>query len=317
MISRSLTLRRFTTAGVCLLAWGWSSLAAAQATVAPETVNLQAAVDGFPIRMSYYPARPDKNPNGLENAPVVLFLHGEKSKRVEWDNGSAPRGQPPIPSYLNSQGYAVLVPDLRKHGDSIIEGRADDTVRPTDYPAMVAGDLVAIKRFLFEQHMARKLNMSKLAIVASDISVPVALAFAEADWKQPPFDDSPLMSERTPRGQDVRALVMISAKSKAGTLTAPTSMRFLASPQLGIAMLFIAGDQDKVALRDTTTLHQLAAAPPKAEERVQLITVPSKDAGIPLLVKSPQTINGMLKFLEEKFAKQEIPWRDRRSRLER
>jgi hypothetical protein len=153
--------------------------------------------------------------------------------------------------------------------------------------------------------------------VACDVTVPVALAFAEADWKQVPFDDNAVAANRTPRGQDVRALVMISPKIKAGQLAAPGSLRYLSSPALNISMMFIVGEQDKVSLKDANSLHQIAAAPPKSAERVQLISLPSKDAGIPLLVRAPKSIGEMVKFLDEKVAKLDIPWIDRRSRLER
>ena len=291
--------------------------AQAQSIVEPEVVQI-AATDGFPLKMSYYPARADKNPNGLQNAPVVLFLHGEKGSRVQWDKGSAPRGKDPIPSYLNTQGYAVLALDFRKHGDSLPPGdKPDNTVLPNDYSAMVAGDLVAVKKFLYDEHMKEKLNMSKLGIVASDISVPLALAFAEADWKQAPYDDSALPTERTPRGQDVRALVMISPKIKAGRITAAPSIQYLKAPQFGIGMLFIAGEQDASSMRDLKTLHQSASAVPMSEERIVKFTPPSKDAGVRLLANAPVAISETIKFLDDRVAKLDIPWRDRRSRLNR
>ncbi len=288
----------------------------AQAPPEPEVITF-AATDGFPLKMSYYAAKEDKNPNGLMNAPVVIFLHGEKGTRLQWDRGSAPKGKEPVPNYLNQQGYAVLVLDFRKHGESIVEGQADEVIKPIDYLAMAAGDLAAVKNFLYEEHMKQKLNMSKLAVVATDVSVPVALAFAEADWRQVPFDDSPLASERTPRGQDVRALVMISPKLKAGSLNGAKSIQYLKAPQFGISMLFIAGEQDTAAMRDLKTLHNGAMASAKSEERIVMFTPPAKDAGIPLLVKAPTSISEIIKFLDERVAKVEIPWRDRRSRLNR
>ncbi|MEZ5941497.1 MAG: hypothetical protein R3C18_08910 [Planctomycetaceae bacterium] len=317
MRSGSLSLRQSIAFVLCgVLTATCSTHLQAQAPPNPEVISLNAT-DGFPLKMSYYPALESKNPDGLWEAPVVLFLHGEKGSRVQWDRGSAPRGKEPVPNYLNSQGYAVLVLDFRKHGESIVDGQADDAVRPGDYPAMVAGDLVAVKQFLYEKHMEKKLNMAKLGIVATDMSVPLALAFAEADWKQVPYDDSPVLSMRTPRGQDVRAIVMISPEQKAGTIAATRSLTFLKAPQFNIGMLFIAGAEDRAGMANLRKLHAAASASPKSEDRVVQFTPEAKDSGIPLLVRAPVAISEIIKFLDERVAKAEIPWQDRRSRLNR
>ncbi len=306
----------------------WTPLAVAQGE--PEVLPLQAT-DGFPLQMTYYPALASANPNGIENAPVVLLLHGEKGRRLDWDKGSALAGRDPLPKLLQEKGgYAVITLDLRKHGDSIVPGRAGDTVQPNDYLAMVAGDLAAVKNFLFEQHQAKKLNMNKLGIVATDFSVPLALGFAELDWKQVPYDDSPVPATRTPRGQDVRALVLISPQLTAGRVNGAKSLNYLKNPGLAIAFMFIAGDQDAALLKNAKTFYQSATSIPRPvpdgegpdarSPSVQLVTANTKDAGVPLLVKTSNvTLVPMLKFLDDYVKNSPVAseWRDRRSRLER
>src|SRR5262245_48301758 len=71
------------------------------------TEVLRAENDGFPIHVTYYEANPEKTASGVENAAVVLLLHGEGGSRLIWDKSSAPQGQKPFAEKLNDLGYAV------------------------------------------------------------------------------------------------------------------------------------------------------------------------------------------------------------------
>ena len=164
--------------GILCLWSGWTTPVQAEPKFQEETV---AAPDKFPIRFSYYPAIADKNPDGQENAGVVILLHGEKGARINWDNGSAPAGQKTFPTVLQEQGYAVVTVDLRKHGQSVVEGREDPIV-PDDYAKMAAGDLKAVKDFIQTEHQAKKLNMGKMAVVGAGFSAAVAAAFSPSRY---------------------------------------------------------------------------------------------------------------------------------------
>src|SRR5690606_3618001 len=146
-------------------------------------------------------------------------------------------------SALQNLGYAVATVDLRKHGESVSGGGtpSDTAVRLEDYQNMWAGDLEAVKQFLMEEHHQRKLNINKLAIVASDEFAPIAAQYAVADWAKRPYDDAPATSpnERTPRGQDVRALVFLSPSGNAGSVNLMNSLKTLRDPRLGIAVLVL------------------------------------------------------------------------------
>lgn len=271
--------------------------------------------DRFPIHATYYPASEDSNPSGTMNAPVVVFLHGDNGARLQWDKGSAPRGATPFPAELQKRGFAAITVDLRKHGESIVEG-SEQPVRPNDYRKMVVGDLAAVKKFIFEEHQKQRLNMNKMAIVAIGFSAPVAAGFAEVDWKQVPYDDAALAADRTPRGQDVQALILISPETSAGTVIASRSLTFLR--QTGLSLMVIAGAQDRKAKKSAESLHQIFAAMKGAENRSEIVLPDLKDNGLPLLVKAPSaTLVPMLKFLDEKVKDRESVWKDRRSRLER
>ncbi len=275
------------------------------------------APDMFPTRFSYYPALADKNPDGLSEAPVVILLHGDKGSRLNWDNLSSPAGKPPFPAVLQEQGFAVVTVDLRKHGQSVVEGR-EDPLQSEDYGKMAGLDLKLVKDYLQIEHQAKKLNMGKLAIVGAGFSAPVATAFAEFDWLQPPHDDATIPAKRTPRGHDVKAVVLLSPDAAAGRLQTNKSLVFLNKQNL--AFLFIVGKQDAADKGSAKNCYKACGGgTKKAEKRVYLLEPDMKDRGTDLFGKAPQLVEvPVLTFLDEHLKKlTTVPWVDRRSRLER
>lgn len=273
--------------------------------------------DQFPIHITYFPALKDSNGTGLMNSPVVVLLHGEKESRQFWNKGSAPRGTNPFPVELQKRGYAVVTVDLRKHGESVRENQPTP-FRNDDYTKMVLGDMAAVKGFLQEEHQKQNLNMRKMAIVASGFSAPVAAAFAENDWKQRPFDDHALPAKKTPRGQDVQALIFLSPDKGAGKLSTSRSLGFLKNPVMNVAFQVIVGQEDSQNFNTAKLLHKNFTTIKKNEERAELISPKLKDSGISLMRQpAPVAYVPMLKFLDDHLKTKEIPWQDRRSRLVR
>jgi len=279
--------------------------------------TLKSEGDGFPIHVTYYHADEDKNSTGIMNAPVVIMLHGENGSRRQWDKASSPRGVTPFPEKLQELGYAVITVDLRKHGESVIED-TDEKVIPTDYTKMVLGDLGAVKRFMYEQHQRQQLNMNKTAIIAVGMSAPIAAGFAEQDWKMKPYDDAAIPSQRTPRGQDVQALIFISPEQSVGKVRATRSMNFLRSPNIGLDFMVIAGGQDSKAKKNAQSVYQVFSAIKQNEERGELKMLDTKANGMALM-QMPPTVAAipMIKFLKENLQSHESTWIDRRSRLDR
>jgi pimeloyl-ACP methyl ester carboxylesterase len=299
-------------AALCLLATAPTAFAQAQ----PKVVH---GPDGWPVHISYYSA-PDKAGSAkvdLTQAPVVILLHGKEGDRSFWDKRSAPPGAmgKPFSELLQSQGFAVISVDLRKHGESKPEG-VSDKVMPNDYELMVA-DLVAVKEFILEQHQAQKLNMRKLGIIALDDSVPVAATFAERDWAMPPYDDHAIPAERTPRGQDIRALVLLSPATNAGRVQAAGSLRYVGNPSLGVAFLVGAGKKDTAGIKNARTLHKMVSGKGHEENSV-LEEFETAEKSQHLFgnarVKAELPI---LQFLKKHVQEPKIDWVDRRSRTER
>jgi len=274
------------------------------------------ASDGFPIHITYYPFQESKESPGAvaSNAPVVILLPGDRETRLLWDKSSAPRDQEPFPILLQKRGYAVLTVDLRKHGESVVN--ADVRIQANDYSAMALLDMVAVKEFIFAEHQAQRLNMAKTAIVGSETGAVVGAAFTEYDWSRPPYDDAPLPIERTPRGRDVKTLILVSPESSAGRLKVSSVLRPLRN--VNLAFQVIVGADDKADKRQATSIFDAFAPPSKEAEnpRVALFKPEIKDRGIAMFrQKLPYAY--AFKFLEDTLKSLDIPWQDRRSRLER
>ncbi|MFV0446495.1 MAG: alpha/beta hydrolase [Planctomycetaceae bacterium] len=305
---------------VCWVLWTVISclLLSAQSVMAQSRTETVTGPDGWPIRFSYYPA-PEKNgatPIDLSKAPVVILLHGEDGDRSFWDKRSAPPGAAgkPFSEVLQSQGYAVISVDLRKHGQSTQEGNSK--VNSNDYELMV-GDLLAVKGFILEQHQAKKLNMRKMGIIALDDSVPVAATFAERDWMMPPYDDHPIPSEKTPRGQDVRALVLLSPTLNAGRVQATNSMRYLGNPTLGVAVFIGVGKKDTAGDRNARKLYQIVTAKGE-DERFKLEQFETAEKSEHLFGSARVRAEiPILTFLKKYVQDPDMAWQDRRSRTDR
>lgn len=301
---------------VCVLCLG-ARQAAAQSKSNVRTEVLRALGDGYPIHITYYAALEDKNPSGVENAAVVVLLHGEGGSRLIWDKSSAPPGGKSFAEFLNDIGYAVVTVDLRKHGESLGEGQSK-AVDHNDYFRMARGDLPAVKRFLVQQHEEKKLNVNKLAIVASDVTVPVALDFAELDWRQLPHLDGPGGTPGTPRGQDVRALVLLSPVQSLGRLNGLRSLNFLKNPNFRIAFAIVAGTRDPADRNTASKLHQSLLSIRQNEQRVEFLRPNTNARGTDLLANQAAQIEPpILEFLKKHVKDLDSPWRTRRSRYQR
>lgn len=274
-----------------------------------ESVTLTAN-DGFPIHISYY-----KSEVGQE-APVVVCVHDKGGNRRVYDD---------LAKTLQAEGYAVVTVDLRKHGESKAEvpgiGAADATeLRKDDYLRMVTADLDAAKDFIYKEHQAKNLNMRKMAIISAGMSVPVVTSFAVLDWQKRPYPDAPTLAQRTPRGQDVRAIVMLSPDETVPGLNANQPLLYLRNPGFEIAFLTCYGTGDKGAGKTAKDLHQKVAGLPQNKGRVYLKSYKYKQHGTDLLDKRLGVRDHVRAFLElhlKKLAGAADGWRNRESRLTR
>ena len=189
---------------------------------------LQSPADGWPLKLTYYKSIAGKD------APVVILMHMKGESRLVWSaplaNSTPPKG---FAEQLHEKGFAVVSMDLRKHGQSKPGAEDDDPkkaaaaaadkdkakksstggeLKPTDYVLMVR-DMDGIKKFIFEEHQKGNLNMRKTAIIAPGMSAAIAITFAAGDWAKTPYDDAATVAMRTPRGQDVQAMLFLSPET--------------------------------------------------------------------------------------------------------
>lgn len=313
--------------------------------------TLQSPADGWPLRLTYY-----RSPEGKE-AAVVVLLHMKGESRLTW---TAPKG---FAEQLHAKGFAVVAVDLRKHGQSKPGAEDDDPkkaassekdkskkssatseLKPADYLLMVR-DMDGIKKFIFDEHQKGNLNMRKMAIVAPTMSAAIAITFVAADWKKPPYDDAPNIATKTPRGQDVQAMIFLSPET-----ALPQVPAHLVSGQLKgtpMAAFVVVGKTDSHDKDQAKKLFlQLGGDPAKTEtpkkkaESKKGAKEKEKDAekssekkaderffygefntalrGTDLLGKNLKVEEFMLGFLEDRVKSLKGPfyeWRDRQSRL--
>lgn len=287
--------------------------AQAQSTQKKNVEAIQVkAKDGWPLTLQYYKRE------GNREAPVVVLLHGKGQDARYWQQRGKTKG---LADLLWEEKMAVICVDMRKHGESK-EGpngqKFDETtLKNNDYKAMVLFDLPAVKQFIFEEHQAGNLNMNKTVLVGTEMSCNVALAFAEIDWKIAPHDDAPTPALRTPRGQDVRALVLISPESRVSGIPG-NPIAYLGKPLLGINFLFAASKNDS---KDRgTTKRMFTSVKGRIKEDPRLIfheEYPGKLRGMAMLGRGTKLESYIVAFVSKSMENVESKWVDRRSKLNR
>ena len=264
------------------------------------------AKDGAEIKITYF-----KSTAG-QDAAVVVMLHGKGGNRLIW-KGYA--------EGLQKADFAVVTVDLRGHGESsggpggATTGKKSDTSAPKakDYLAMVGLDMEAVKKFLFEEHQKKQLNMNKLGIVAADMTTPVAIAYTELDWEKKPYDDAPTLALQTPRGQDVQALVLLSPEVTAPGLNVTKSVGVIRL--LGRPVLIGVGSKNKTDLVAANKIHDLLT-PKKNEDYIYIERYDSPLEGTNLLGKNLKIEAHMFNFLNKHLKDHKSVWRDRRNKLD-
>jgi len=288
----------------------------------PTAVTVETS-DGVPIRCSYYPGgfvetptdnkdkpKIEKKP-GKEVVPIIL-LHGWEGRRRDFDE---------LASSLQKRGHAVMVPDLRGHGDSSRVTLANGETKDIDLARMrsteIAGmlfDVEAVKKFFFEKNNAGEVNIELLCVVGADVGAIVAVNWAAYDWSRrqlPAFK----------QGRDVKALVLVSPESsfKGFSLTTALNHPII---QKSMSIMIIVGEDDRSAASDAKTIHSrlerlrtdqdpknpdlVYLKPNTTLQGTQLINVP----GLPL-----RDYIGV--FIEQRLVRKssEFPWTERTSPL--
>jgi pimeloyl-ACP methyl ester carboxylesterase len=208
----------------------------------PEDLMLQTD-DGLQLALTYY-----RSLKGKQAVPIVL-LHGYKQSRSEYKD---------LAPALQALGHAVIVPDLRGHGESTrLRGNRDEkldaaSMPPAQFTRMVSEDMKAVKNFLWQRNNAGELNIDKLCVVGADMGASVALDFAWFDAVG--YDQGRIFYGPLKLGQFVKALVLISPEWAFRGLPLSRSTR---NPvvQSDIAMLILVGQKDPKAASEAKRIY--------------------------------------------------------------
>jgi pimeloyl-ACP methyl ester carboxylesterase len=266
--------------------------------------------DNVALRGTYY--YPKSDVDKKEIVPVV-FLHSSRGSRDEFGE---------VPQRLAGLGHAVLVPDLRGHGESTRLGIGNITeeldarkqkLAPAVYTAMVAQDLEAVKRFLVAENNAGKLNIEKLCLVGSEMGAAVALNWAAYDWSWP------VLPGRK-QGQFAKGIVLLSPPWSFPGLTVADAVKHPALHK-GISVMILVGNENDKAAKDAKRIHTSlqrsrpapgTLSPEDAEQTKDLFfkALPTELQGSKLLaVRTQPTVDAIIaNFIRLRLVNKDYPW---------
>src|SRR5678816_134570 len=178
--SFSLKFRRITTALLTIVLLSGAAFAQdkkkeedEKKPIEPENVSLETK-DGVAIKATYYASKLKKK------AIPIIMLHGWEGNRGDFHN---------LAALLQNQGYAVICPDLRGHGQSLkykVAGGGSEEfdlekLKGPELEKMVY-DVEATKKFLVEKNNAGELNIEALCVVGSQLGCSIAMIWSALDW---------------------------------------------------------------------------------------------------------------------------------------
>ena len=275
----------------------------------PERVLMESK-DGVELRAEWY-----GGVNGKETMPIIL-IHDWDSERSEL-NSFASKLQKDLEA-------AVIVPDLRGHGESMtVKGGEDELDRKRfkkNQLLTFANDIDACRKFLQKKNDDGELNLDLLTVVACGKSSVHAVNWSISDWSWQPVAG-------VKQGQNVKALVMVSPRKKFKSVSISQSLKApLFARSGGLPVLVVWGEGDEATAKDGATIHdglkKSRREPTKfdtAEERNERQTVyemvlPSNAASTDLVNENQSELVKALKlFFELKVLskKDDFAWQSR------
>jgi pimeloyl-ACP methyl ester carboxylesterase len=272
----------------------------------PTDVNL-VTKDSVNVVATFYPGTAKK-----ESVPVIM-VHAAEGQRGDFHN---------LALMLQKKGCAVIVPDLRGHGDST---RAENSNQPLDvekfnragYESMVL-DVEACKKFLMEKNNAGELNIDLLTVIGAEFGAVIAARWAALDWS---VQDLPAYRQ----GKDVKALVLLSPTNSFKGITLREAFN-LPAVQSRLSVMLISGAKDKAAAETKRLYNSLLAHHPRVDEddrdadkkqEVVLIQPETRLAGTELLGSGLPVPQYISHFIDNRVIsrKSEFPWAERTSPL--
>ncbi len=269
----------------------------------PEVLSLTTK-DNVVLKCTYYPGEKSKT-----TVPFIL-LHDWKGNRKDMQA---------MAEYLQqNHKFAVIVPDLRGHGESTERVGAEQPLEAADFKkdeaALIINDIERCKKFLMEKNNLGELNIEMLTIVAVGQIVVPAVQWAWADWQWPSLGG-------LKQGQDVKALMMISPERKFMGLSMTQNLKtnlFTGKGATPIAVYVTWSAKDETADREGNAIARALEKPrSKLDDTMLLVREPYNTNldGTSLVrdAKHKIVFEDVAKFVNEKlYANKELmPWQDR------
>jgi len=293
-------------AGAQAPATGKGPAAAARKLPPPQNVGLKPTTDGVQLAATFYPSPLEKEQT-KEAVPVIL-LHQFEGSRADYDS---------LALELQKLNCAVLVPDLRGHGQStkrVMSDGKEKTIDPAlmnkqDFEAMVQNDLEACKSFLMEKNNTKQLNIDKLCVVGAEMGAALAVNWADRDWSWPVLTTGK-------QGQDVKALVLLSPtwSFKGLPITPAATNRDFTGK---LSWMVVVGDQGFKEPGEAKRLkqaleHSVLANAPAGSPKLDYLEMKTSLQGTKLLGIG-NLASEIAKFIDQQVGKSTHPWTDRKS----
>lgn len=200
----------------------------------PERLLLETK-DGVEMRAEWYAGA-----SGKETIPVIL-LH-------DWDSDRS--ALLPLASAMQKQlGLAVIVPDLRGHGESLsVKNSEEELDRDRFKKAALASmveDIDTCRRFLQGKNELGELNLNMLVVVSFGKLAAHATTWCISDWSWPPL-------QGVQQGQNVKLLVLVSPRRRFKSLNMTKNLKhpLFAAKSATLPTLLFWGEDHQATSRD-------------------------------------------------------------------
>lgn len=275
----------------------------------PQDIELQTK-DDVVLKATFYPGT-----EGQDSVPIIM-LHGYKGQRGEFRDLAR--------MLQEDMGHAVLIPDLRGHGESTtVIGSARDldaTRMPREqFERMIQFDMEKLKQYLMSLNNKGELNIEKLCVIGAEMGAVIAARWAAQDWNWPRLATGK-------QGQDVKALILISPIPQIkGLKIDPALDHWAVRSELSISL--IVGEDDRRAFSYTKRIHNRLRRyhrdPPEDEvadkKDLFMDAFPTSLQGTKLLGEtltvdgSEVSVNQLITtFIDWRLVNQTYPWKERR-----
>ncbi len=173
---------------------------AGEITILPPEVLTLSTKDNVNMVCTFFAAPQNEDEATGKNAIPFILIHDWEGSRTDLE---------PLGTYLQSLGNAVIIPDLRGHGDSTTVTGVTKPISHSKFRKTEVGsamlDIERCKKYLVQRNNEGQLNIDLLSVVAVGHTSALAAAWTIKDWA---FENQGSIKQ----GKDVKSLTFISPR---------------------------------------------------------------------------------------------------------